>query len=163
MVTPEQVWAQRCLAYHQKVAPWSVDPPIDTHLFRRPLEARDNWIFDLVQILHSFCAIDQDVGTSGVGTKTPDLSHLVHIKLVRLRQITCASFRLIFRRHFTLEKLLTLVRAAARVILNLISSYGYVSCRWFLGAINIISIQSRHHKSARVQSTRKKLDCITYK
>lgn len=43
-------------------------------LLRRPLERSNTRILDFVEILHTLGDIDQDVGASCVGTKTPDLT-----------------------------------------------------------------------------------------
>lgn len=54
-------------------------------LLGRPLERRDARILDFVEVLNTLCDIDEQVGASGIGAETPDLTSIGDIpaELVR--------------------------------------------------------------------------------
>jgi len=44
-----------------------------TYLLGCPLEASNDGVLDLVEVLDTLCAVHQNVGAVGVGTEAPDL------------------------------------------------------------------------------------------
>ena len=44
-----------------------------THLLGGPLESSDAGVLDLIEVLDSLCAVNQNVGSVGVGAEAPDL------------------------------------------------------------------------------------------
>ena len=48
-------------------------PPHSAYLLGGPLEAGDDAVLDLVEVLHSLGAVNHQVGAVGVGTEAPNL------------------------------------------------------------------------------------------
>ena len=63
--------------------------------FGRPLESRDDRVFDLVEILDSLRGVDDDVGSGALGTEAPDLTRFVNVVLEFVRQITTADLEVL--------------------------------------------------------------------
>ena len=73
-----------------------------THLLGCPLKSSNNTVLDLVQVLHSFCAVDQKVRAVSLWSKAPDLSCLCHIVLVLIGKKPCPRFGFCSWSNFTL-------------------------------------------------------------
>jgi hypothetical protein len=55
------------------------------HAFaRHPLEAADDRVLDLREILHGLGGVENDVGADAVGSEAPDLARLLGIEAVLL-------------------------------------------------------------------------------
>ena len=67
----------------------------ETHLLGGPLEASNDRVLDLVEVLHSLGAVDQDVGPHGVGTKAPDLPRFGNIVLVLVCQVAATDLEVV--------------------------------------------------------------------
>ena len=63
--------------------------------FGRPLESRDDRVFDLVEILDSLRGVDDDVGSRALGTEAPDLTRFVHVVFVLIGQITTTKLEIL--------------------------------------------------------------------
>ena len=66
-----------------------------THLLGGPLEAGDDRVLDLVEVLHSLGAVDEDVGSLGVGAEAPDLPRLGDVVLVLVGQVPAADLEVV--------------------------------------------------------------------
>lgn len=60
-----------------------------------PLETRDDGVLDFVEVLHGLGLIDEQVGTVGVRTETPDLPGVGDIPSVIVGEDTCTSFEVV--------------------------------------------------------------------
>ena len=72
------------------------------YLFRGPLKPSDNAVLDLVEVLHTLCAVDEQVGAQPVRPEAPDLASLGGVKLVRVCQVAGTYLGLLTRGHITL-------------------------------------------------------------
>lgn len=75
-------------------------------LFSGPLEAGDDRVLDLVQVLHSLSTVDEDVGSSTVWTEAPNLPSFSYVVLVFLRQIPSARLEVVAWIYFALFQLI---------------------------------------------------------
>lgn len=73
------------------------------YLLRCPLESSHNRVLDFVKVLHSLCAIDQDVGAGGVGAEAPDLSGLGDVVFVLVGQVATTDLKVLLGSHFALK------------------------------------------------------------
>ena len=64
-------------------------------LLSSPLEGGDTRILDFVQVLHALGDIDHQVGTSGIGTKTPDLPGVGNIPSVLVSHNPSTSLEIV--------------------------------------------------------------------
>lgn len=62
-----------------------------------PLKARNDRVFDFVQILDGFSLIDEQVGPCGIRAKTPNLSCISHIPAMIIGQDTSSRFEVVSR------------------------------------------------------------------
>ena len=60
-----------------------------------PLEAGDDGVLDLVEVLHSLGAVDEDVGSVGVGAEAPDLTGLGDVVLVLVGQVATTGLEVV--------------------------------------------------------------------
>lgn len=61
------------------------------------MEASDNAVLDLVQVLNTLGAVDEQVGASALGAEAPDLSGLGHVILVLLAQVSGSDLKVLTR------------------------------------------------------------------
>ena len=69
-----------------------------------PLEASDDTVLDLVQVLHSLGAVAHDVGSGAVGAEAPDLTRLRDVVVVLVGKVTTSLLQLLSRSHVSLHK-----------------------------------------------------------
>lgn len=72
-------------------------------LLGRPLESSDYRVLDFIQVLHSLRAVDQDVGSSALGTEAPDFTGLSEVILVLLAQVTGTGLEVVTWVYAALE------------------------------------------------------------
>ena len=65
------------------------------YLLGGPLESSDDRILDLVEVLHSLGAVDEDVGAGGVGAEAPDLTGLGDVVLVLVGQVATTGLEVV--------------------------------------------------------------------
>ena len=75
------------------------------YLLGGPLESSDDRILDLVEVLHSLGAVDEDVGSGGVGAEAPDLTGLGHVVFVLVGQVATADLEVVTSVHLTLSEI----------------------------------------------------------
>ena len=75
-----------------------------THLFGGPLESSDDRVLDLVEILHSLGAVDEEVWSSSLGSKTPDLTSLVHLVFKLVHKVSSTGLGLLTGGDLTLQE-----------------------------------------------------------
>ena len=78
-----------------------------TYLLGSPLESSDTGILDLIEVLDSLCAVDHYVGSTGLGTKAPDLSGLSDIELVLVGEVTATDLEVVPGVDLTLVNVLS--------------------------------------------------------
>lgn len=67
----------------------------DTSLLGGPLEGSNNGILDFVHVLHTLGSIQEDVGSSGVGTESPDSSSIGNIPTVSVGEVSSSELGVI--------------------------------------------------------------------
>lgn len=63
----------------------------ETSLLGGPLESGNNGILDFVHVLHSLGSIEEDVGSSGIRTETPNSSSIGDIPTVRVGEVSSSE------------------------------------------------------------------------
>ena len=76
----------------------------DTYLLGGPLEAGDDAVLDLVQVLDALRHVDDQVRAGAVGAEAPDLARLRHVKVVLVHQVARALLQVLTRRHGSLRQ-----------------------------------------------------------
>ena len=74
-----------------------------SYLFGSPLESSNNGILDFIQVLYTLGAVDQNVGSHGVGAEAPDLPGFSDVIFVLIGQVTTTDLEVLFVGHFTLK------------------------------------------------------------
>merc|ERR1712223_1823105 len=64
-------------------------------LFGCPLESSDNRVLNLVQVLDTLGAVDQNVGSIGVRAEAPDLPGFGDVVLVLVSQVTATELEVL--------------------------------------------------------------------
>merc|ERR1719225_2157787 len=75
-------------------------------LFGSPLESSNNGILDFIQVLYTLGAVDQNVGSHGVGAEAPDLPGFSDVIFVLIGQVTTTDLEVLFVGHFTIVNVL---------------------------------------------------------
>ncbi len=73
-----------------------------TYLLGGPLEAGDNAVLDLVQVLHTLGTVDQQVGAGALRAEAPQLSGLGDVVLVLLAEVARTDLEVLRWRHIAL-------------------------------------------------------------
>ena len=76
------------------------------YLLGGPLESSHNGVLDLVEVLHSLGAVDEDVGAGGVGAEAPDLTGLGDVVLVLVGQVATTDLEVVTGVHLSLVNVL---------------------------------------------------------
>merc|ERR1712002_63785 len=63
--------------------------------FRGPLEAGDDRVLDLVEILDSLGGVDENIGSGSFGTEAPDLTGFVHVVFVFVAEVTATNLEVL--------------------------------------------------------------------
>ena len=74
-----------------------------SYLLGGPLEAGDDGILDLVEVLDSLGAVDEDVGAGGVGAEAPDLPGLSDVVLVLVSQVSATGLEVVTSGNIALK------------------------------------------------------------
>ena len=72
------------------------------YFFGGPLEASDNAVLDLVEVLDTLGHVDEQVGAGALRAEAPNLARLGHVVLVLLVEVASARLELLARRHLAL-------------------------------------------------------------
>jgi hypothetical protein len=67
-----------------------------------PLETRDNGILDFVEVLDSLGLVNQQVGTVGIGTETPDLAGISDVPAEVIGERASTGLEIVTGRHFAI-------------------------------------------------------------
>jgi len=74
------------------------------YLFGGPLEAGNNTVLDLIQILDTFCDVNYDVGPGTLGSKAPNLTSFGGIVVVLLCKVPRTLLHLLTWSYITLNE-----------------------------------------------------------